>query len=70
MAPQLESNSRDPRQRRLATASALIVLTPLAAAVATAQPPEPAMAPAARTPIQHVVVIIGENHSFDNVFGT
>lgn len=24
----------------------------------------------ARTPIDHVIVIIGENHSFDNVFGT
>nr|WP_259461563.1 alkaline phosphatase family protein [Paraburkholderia fungorum] len=23
-----------------------------------------------KTPIQHVIVIIGENHSFDNVFGT
>ncbi|MDQ6841031.1 MAG: hypothetical protein M3025_01235, partial [Actinomycetota bacterium] len=22
------------------------------------------------TPIKHVVVIIGENHTFDNVFGT
>src|SRR5579875_1119524 len=26
--------------------------------------------PPAQTPIQHVIVIIGENHSFDNVFGT
>ncbi|HLX46715.1 MAG TPA: alkaline phosphatase family protein [Streptosporangiaceae bacterium] len=27
-------------------------------------------APATRTPIKHVIVIIGENHSFDNVFAT
>src|ERR671922_246264 len=26
--------------------------------------------PPARTPIKHVVVIIGENHSFDNVYAT
>ena len=23
-----------------------------------------------RTPIKHVVVVVGENHSFDNLFGT
>ena len=36
-------------------------------AVAAAQP---ASAPATATPIKHVIVIIGENHSFDNVFAT
>jgi acid phosphatase len=29
-----------------------------------------ASAPATATPIKHVIVIIGENHSFDNVFAT
>lgn len=27
-------------------------------------------APATRSPIKHLIVVIGENHSFDNVFGT
>ncbi len=27
-------------------------------------------APAATTPIQHVIVVVGENHTFDNLFGT
>jgi acid phosphatase len=27
-------------------------------------------APQASTPIEHVIVIIGENHTFDNIFGT
>ena len=27
-------------------------------------------APPTRTPIKHVIVIIGENHSFDNVYAT
>jgi phospholipase C len=26
--------------------------------------------PQTSTPIEHVIVIIGENHTFDNVFGT
>src|SRR5258708_27089904 len=30
----------------------------------------PASAAAPKTPIQHVIIIVGENHSFDNVFGT
>ena len=32
--------------------------------------PRPGQAPPTTTPIKHVVVIIGENHSFDNVFAT
>jgi acid phosphatase len=30
----------------------------------------PASAASPRTPIQHVIVIVGENHTFDNLFGT
>jgi acid phosphatase len=42
------------------------------AATATAQPAAAAGQPqaATTTPIKHVIVIIGENHSFDNVFAT
>lgn len=30
----------------------------------------PALAGSTKTPIEHVIIVIGENHSFDNVFGT
>ncbi|WGR74538.1 MULTISPECIES: alkaline phosphatase family protein [unclassified Bradyrhizobium] len=30
----------------------------------------PAFAGATRTPIEHVIIIVGENHTFDNLFGT
>ena len=29
-----------------------------------------AAAPSANTPIQHVIIVVGENHTFDNLFGT
>jgi phospholipase C len=32
-------------------------------------PPGPAP-PKTRTPIQHLIVVVGENRSFDNVFAT
>jgi phospholipase C len=32
-------------------------------------PPPPPAAPAPITPVQHVIIVIGENHSFDNIFG-
>ena len=45
-----------------------------ALAALPSSPAESASAPssggATTTPIKHVVVIIGENHTFDNVFGT
>ncbi|HEY2441516.1 MAG TPA: alkaline phosphatase family protein [Streptosporangiaceae bacterium] len=48
--------------------SVITGVTPLtAASAATAARPG---APATTTPIKHVIVIIGENHSFDNVFAT
>jgi phospholipase C len=50
--------------RRVATSLALAsILTPTFAPFAAA-------APAAKTPIQHVIIIVGENHTFDNLFGT
>src|SRR5215472_12086096 len=50
-----------------------MVATALTAAAAAASPGPAAIAAASmqtRTPIKHVVIIIGENHSFDNIFAT
>jgi phospholipase C len=55
-------------KRIAATLAALLVAqtgTPLLAAE-----PDAAPAKATATPIEHVIVIIGENRTFDNVFGT
>ncbi len=41
-----------------------------AALAAVTGPPAAAARAATSTPIKHVIVIIGENHSFDNVFAT
>lgn len=30
----------------------------------------PALAKSPTTPIQHIIIIVGENHTFDNLFGT
>ena len=51
------------------TAVAALALSVLAATAASAAPARPG-SPATTTPIKHVVVIIGENHTFDNVFAT
>jgi phospholipase C len=49
----------------LALGAMAVVLSPIASAEAqTASPP------VSRTPIKHLIVVIGENHSFDNVFAT
>ena len=48
-------------------AAAVAVMMTAAAAGST---PRASQAPPATTPIKHVVVIIGENHSFDNMFAT
>jgi phospholipase C len=62
------------RIRQIGVVAALgMVTTALTAAVAAASPGPAAIAAASmhtRTPIKHVVIIIGENHSFDNVFAT
>jgi acid phosphatase len=53
----------------LATLATAVVtgVTTASGAAATAGP---SSAPPTYTPIKHVIVIIGENHSFDNVFAT
>lgn len=64
---------RQPHMRRAATA-ALLAAAALSALVGTATGsspirPQAASATAFATPIQHVVIIYQENHSFDNVLG-
>jgi phospholipase C len=51
-----------------ATASSAAAPPALAPGAAAASPP--AAASLTTTPIKHVIVIIGENHTFDNVYGT
>ncbi|MFF0145899.1 phospholipase C [Amycolatopsis sulphurea] len=63
------------RRARVTTAVALAATAALAAACASSAPERPAYAVAAEgfgtaTPIKHVVVIFGENISFDHYFGT
>jgi len=52
------------------TVGAAAAVTVMMTAAAAGSTPRAAQAPPATTPIKHVVVIIGENHSFDNVFAT
>lgn len=54
--------------RALVSSSASIAV--LASGLATASAPNPAELVATTTPIKHVIVIVGENHTFDNVFAT
>jgi len=53
----------------VATGAAVAVTVMMTAAAAGATP-HTAGQPHTTTPIKHVIVIIGENHSFDNVFAT
>jgi phospholipase C len=53
----------------VATGAAVAVTVMMTAAAAGAAP-HARWGPHTTTPIKHVVVIIGENHSFDNVFAT
>ncbi len=60
------------RWRAKALASALAFLTatmPMAAQTPQAGPQRPSVK-TTRTPIQHVIVIVGENRSFDHLFAT
>lgn len=50
------------RQVRMAFASALLTTTAMTAAPAAAWP--------ARTPIKHVIIIVGENRTFDHIYAT
>src|SRR4030042_4610619 len=51
------------------TLSAAVIGLALAGA-GGAKASEPEQAPKAKTPIEHFVVLMQENHSFDNYFGT
>jgi phospholipase C len=57
-------------QASIATAVGLAAAATAAAPALTAAAAAPSHHVATMTPIKHVVVIIGENHSFDNVFAT
>ncbi len=56
--------------RQASIASAIGLLAAATAATAAAAAPSHHHQAGTTTPIKHVVVIIGENHSFDNVFAT
>ena len=49
---------------------AAVAVTVMMTAAAAGSAPHASPGPRTTTPIKHVVVIIGENHSFDNVFAT
>jgi len=58
------------RHRLFAGASAAALLTNIAAPLATAAPPLGLNDNKTTTPIKHVIIIVGENRSFDHLFGT
>src|SRR6516165_5315660 len=49
---------------------AAVAVTVMMTVAAAGSAPHAGSGPRTTTPIKHVVVIIGENHSFDNVFAT
>jgi phospholipase C len=57
--------ARNRRLRAAAAAGSFLVSGPL-----LASGPGALAQPDTASPIQHVIVVIGENHSFDNVYGT
>jgi phospholipase C len=57
-------------QAALAVGTSLVALLANLGAPAMSAAQEPAKHPATATPIQHVIVIIGENRTFDHVFAT
>src|SRR5690242_2609759 len=48
--------------KKLVTLAASVIPTIMPYAALAAAPPA--------TPIKHVIIIVGENHTFDNLFGT
>ena len=58
------------RRAKLAALAASIILTGLSAVPGFAGSPSTPSAPSTQTPIKHVIVIYGENISFDHYFGT
>jgi phospholipase C len=57
-------------RQHLAVGTSLVALLANLGTPAMSAAQEPAKHPAAATPIQHVIVIIGENRTFDHVFAT
>jgi phospholipase C len=57
-------------RQHLAVGTSLVALLANLGAPAMSAAQEPAKHPATATPIQHVIVIIGENRTFDHVFAT
>jgi phospholipase C len=57
-------------RQHLAVGTSLVALLANLGAPALSGAQEPAKHPATATPIQHVIVIIGENRTFDHVFAT
>ena len=57
-------------RQHLAVGTSLFALLANLGAPVTAAAQEPATPPATTSPIKHVIVIIGENRSFDHVFAT
>src|SRR5215472_974747 len=55
---------------RAVVIAAAVSVAAMMTAAAAGTTPRVSHAPSTTTPIKHVVVIIGENHSFDNVFAT
>jgi phospholipase C len=66
---QKEASMMNPFNRRVATAAAAALLSASVLSVAQVQA-DPADGMATATPIKHVILIIGENRTFDEVFGT
>ena len=58
------------RHRLFAGASIAALLTNIAAPLALAAPPLGLNDNKTTTPIKHVIIIVGENRSFDHLFGT
>jgi len=61
-------STRRARTRRLRAAAAAGIFL-VSGPLLVSGPGAPAQQDTA-SPIQHVIVVIGENHSFDNVYGT
>ena len=59
-----------PSPRHAATAAAVALAALVGAGPASAQPEQPAAVAQTATPIKHVIVVVGENHTFDNIYAT
>src|SRR5271155_2271682 len=57
-------------RQHVAVGTSLFALLVNLGAPVTSAAQEPAKKPATTTPIQHVIVIIGENRTFDHIFAT